>query len=349
MKIKPAVLISAMMTVQSWAIWVPTPPSKDSPEYVSFNQDGIWSAPGQSSSDSSYTWVDIPDIGFAILPPMASGENGVSAAPATSGQPPMQHSPENSQLTLEQKSKEEASAAQREATIPRFNDVSCDVEYGILSFKPKFGSKINGSGISAKARYERTIDDYSSFGIRLNNEYTMYAKTTYGKIPGNDFLLLGGFYRKTVMSNIEVGGQANASFFLREAHTYTSSGTNVTIDTSTQMDWALNPQVYGIVNYALGPITGYAGAFGGYQYSRFSFTRHQLPYALLLSGGSTFGQYVAAQLDVAASHQFVIIGGQVPIYFSRYFSLTPGVKYPIVFQATNFTNLRITVGLASRF
>lgn len=71
-------------------------------------------------------------------------------------------------------------------------------------------------------------------------------------------------------------------------------------------------------------------------------------YAAQFYGGTTVGERVAVQADLAVSHQLLIVGLQASIYFSRLFSMMPGIKYPIVFKAIKLQNLRITIGISSR-
>jgi hypothetical protein len=333
--------IIVCVITQSWAIWVPTP-NTNSPIA---QQEGILDPPG--TTDSSYTWVDIPDVGITILPPIAANQRSVGSVSSQTAEA------KNVQ-TIKKEEQANAEAVQRDATIPRFNDVSCDVEYGMLSFTTNSDfmpdTKYSGYGISAKGRYERMPDDYTGFGVRVQNEYTAFTwvdDTVKSTLPGSDFLLMGGFYRKTVYPNLDIGCQTNLSLFFRTTKQYNNTTTQW--EDKKIMDWALNPALFGIYNMQFGQISCYGGGFGGYQYASFSYTKHQFPYAAIVGCGTTFGQYVAAQVDVAASHQFVILGAQVPIYFSRLFSITPGVKYPIVFEATTLQNLRMTVGVSSRF
>jgi hypothetical protein len=114
-------------------------------------------------------------------------------------------------------------------------------------------------------------------------------------------------------------------------------------------DMAINPLLYGTYNFKLGPVMAYAGGFAGHTYCSYSYSKHQIPYAALLGGGTTIGQSAAVQGDLAVSHQFIIGGIQAPIYLTRLFSLTPGIKYPFVFEATGLQNLRVTVGASTRF
>jgi hypothetical protein len=332
-------------TLSSQAFWVPSPPSKDSPDTLSYNEFGVWSPPGVSGGDSLYTWVDLPDIAMTLLPPIA---REAASAPAPSLLT-------NQTNETEKRTVEEGQTAQRDATIPRFNDVTADVECGIISFKPT-GSQnaYHGFGLSAKGRYERESDDDDVYGVKIDNEYTGYADYMTLKIPGTDFLLLGGYYRKPVSNSIDLGAQINVSSLFR---TITAYNPVTKISSKKRLyDFAVNPQLYGIYNFEMaplyskgGPILGYAGIFCGYTYSSFSFRKNQLPYAAIAGIGSTFGRRVAAQADLALSHQFLIIGAQAPIYFSKRFSITTGLKYPLLFQATQYVNVRLTIGASTRF
>jgi hypothetical protein len=346
MKTKLFTLIIMCAALSSWAIWVPSSPSKSSPDNISFQQEGVWSPPGYSN-DSLYTWVEIPDVGTTILPPIAQSTKA-SAQSSQASNVRIQ--------AIDNKVQEDQKNEQREATIPRFNDVSADVEYGIISFKPKFGSKISGYGISAKARYEMQPNDNFTLGARVDNEYTKYKFTDVSSItiPGNDFLLLGAIFRMPMMTDFEIGAQGNVSLFFRSYKKF-DQATMKTIDVNST-DWALNPMFYGIYNYSfhhsisgIGPISGYGGAFAGLTYSTFSYAKYQLPYAAIGSIGTTFGQHVATQIDAAVSHQFLILGAQAPIYLTRLFSLTLGIKYPFLFQASNLSDFRMTLGASTRF
>jgi hypothetical protein len=224
--------------------------------------------------------------------------------------------------------------------------VSADVEYGMLSYKNTKATNattFSGFNISAKARYERMLDDYTGMGVRMENEFTKYTSRDDGidPEPGCDYLLMGAYYRKTVTSDIDLGAQANVSLFFRKTK---KSQVEVIL-----IDRAINPLLYGTYNFKIGSFIGYAGGFAGYTYCSYSYTKHQIPYAALLGGGTTFGQFVAVQGDLAVSHQFLIMGIQAPIYLTRLFSLTPGIKYPFVFEATGLQNLRVTVGASTRF
>jgi hypothetical protein len=284
---------------------------------------------------------------------MALGQSTTAASPSVTSA-----APDNVAMSVEQKAREEAQSAQRDATIPRFNDVSCDVEYGFLNFKHKLGSKFSGFNVAARARYEWSPNDDMSAGVRVHNEYTKYAwinDTTKATFPGSDFLLLGGFYRRAILPNVDVGGQTNVSLFFRTLQRWDATAKKM-VDSAAKTDWALNPACYAVYRYSLdpavswaGPLTGYAGLFAGYTYSSFSFSANQVPYAAIASIGTTFGRCVAAQADMALSHQFLIIGAQAPIYLSRLVSIMPGIKYPLLFQAMHLHNMRITVGVSSRF
>jgi hypothetical protein len=320
--------------LEAWSLWVPMVQNE------ALRQQGVWEPPG--STDSSFIWIDIPEVGAIILPPMAGSQAGEPVAVVPASQPGN---------TVEEKTKAAGESSLREAAIPRFNDVTADIEYGFISYKntkAAYPATHSGFNITARARYERDLDAGTGLGVRLYNDFTKYTRlndSIKSDIPGCDYLLIGPYYRKFIGKAMEFGAQANVSLFFRKSKKFKDSELKDVILT----DIAINPSFYGMYTLQKKPVAAYAGAFAGYAYCSYGYSKHQIPYALLLGGGTTIGQYVAVQSDLAISHQFLVVGIQAPIYLSRLFSLTLGAKYPFVFEAPGLHNVRVTAGASTRF
>ncbi len=266
---------------------------------------------------SNYNWVDIPEVGSLVEPRVSINEQQKGAKSAT--------------LSL--------------LSIP--HDVSCNLEYGYLHHTQDFGfgsaRETFGSVFAGKAEYAYWPDDVSAFGGALYDEGVVFAKDTFGSVSsGSNFFLISGFYKREYLQHIHASARLNVNWQAGKGFVKTS----------------INPLLTGVYSENVGPIDWNAGFFVGYAIALIDKKGYStFPYALLGSVDYQATEKINAHVDLAVSHEFIVIGASSSISVSEKFVLVPGIKWPKVFmpKSANSTNktslamLRITLGASTRF
>ncbi len=255
------------------------------------------------------TYVPIPDMNLSVNP--------------------LQHS-------LEKETTPQASQTRADAVAPaRAHDITSDVEFGFLRFKGT-GFEMKGSQLALKTQYTRFMDNYTRAGARLYFEHTFgddfNPSSSFGSYPGNNLTTIA-FAKRDLFLNQEAGIHLNYSLFF---------------DAHTAPQHAFNPQAYYAYKTTIGPAFVFGGGFIGYSITKKSQVKSAFSYSLLAGGGMTVGESFAANLDAFISHNFLVLGTEVPVYVSEFFVLTPGIKWPILFNYPKYLNLKLSLGAHAR-
>jgi hypothetical protein len=262
------------------------------------------------------TYVPIPDMNLEVAPAQTAS--------------PLQHS-------AKKETTPQASQSRTDAATARVHDITSDIEYGRLRY---YRSK--GGSIALKTQYTRFLDNYTRAGARIYFEHAFgdfNPSSQFGGAPGNNVTTIL-FAKRDVFLNQEAGVHLNYTLFF---------------DAHTAPQHTFNPQAYYAYKQTIGPVFAFGGAFAGYSIMRKGLdpsqqetTEHTFAYSLIAGGGMAVGESFAANLDAFVSHHFLVLGTQVPVYVSEFFVLTPGIKWPILFNNPKYVHIKFSVGAHAR-